>query len=124
MTERKLSEQQKRFLDNLFDPAFNGNYRKAATAAGYSTNRSMTDLLPPLRDEILRRVKDAIIANTPKALLTVVGTMDNPERLGARDALNAAKDILDRGGAVHDAVTNLGGGGLFIMPAKDVSIKS
>jgi hypothetical protein len=58
--------------------------------------------------------------NAPKAAHGLLDVLDDPTALGARNAINAAREVLDRTGLVKREkveVTN-NGGGMFILPPK------
>ena len=58
--------------------------------------------------------------NAPKAAFGIVDVLDDPSALGARNAIQAAREVLDRSGLVKkeqvEVTTN--SGGMFILPPK------
>lgn len=114
---KKLSDQQKLFLEVLFDQA-EGDLVEAKRLAGYSETYPTSQVVKVLKDEILEATKDYLSRNGPKAAIRMVGVMDNPIALGVKEVLAAAKEVLDRGGVVKTERVELGGNGIFILPAK------
>ena len=58
--------------------------------------------------------------NAPKAAHGLIDVLNDPTALGARNAINAAREVLDRTGLIKKEkieVTN-NGGGMFILPPK------
>jgi len=59
--------------------------------------------------------------NAPKAAFGMVGVIDDPTALGAKNSVAAAKEILDRVGIVKKEkleVSSEDGSGIFILPPK------
>jgi len=61
-----------------------------------------------------------ISMNAPKAALGVVGVLDDPTALGAKNAVSAAKEVLDRAGVVKKEQVEVTApkGAMFILPPK------
>lgn len=116
---RKLSDQQKLFLEVLFDQAA-GNVVEAKRLAGYSDTYPTTQLVKVLQDEIIEATKDFIARNGPKAAVKMVGILDNPVALGNKEILAASKEVLDRAGVVKTEKIDITSNGIFILPAKNV----
>lgn len=118
----KLNEQQRKFVDALMGEA-KGCYRKAMRAAGYSENYTMTSLLESkaLCDAIQEAAQRTLTMNAPKAALGMVGILDDPTALGAKNMVTAAKEVLDRVGIVKQDKLEVSGptGTMFILPPKD-----
>ena len=58
--------------------------------------------------------------NAPEAAFGIVEVLNDPSSLGAKNAISAAREVLDRSGLVKKEqieVTNTGGG-MFILPPK------
>jgi hypothetical protein len=120
MTDKKeLTEMQKAFLEALLGPA-RGDIRAAMTAAGYSSNTRVSEVAGPLKEEIIERSSQLLALNAPKAAFGVIGVLDDPSAMGARNAVSAAREILDRTGLVKREKLEVTGpeGGIFIMPPK------
>lgn len=94
-----MTEKQEKFLNALFNEA-NGDFRKAMEAAGYAPTESSARLIRSLKDQIIERAELMMAANAPKAVMSMVGVMDDPSALGNKDRLAASKEILDRVGMV------------------------
>ena len=88
--------------------------------AGYSKGTGASEVTVPLKEEIIERASMMLAMNAPKAAHGLLGVLDDPTALGARNAINAAREVLDRTGLVKREkveVTN-NGGGMFILPPK------
>ena len=123
MTEKKeLTAMQEAFLEALCGDS-RGNIREAMTAAGYSPNTRINEVVGPLRDEIVDRASMVLAMNAPKATYSMVDVLNDPGAMGARNAVAAATQILDRTGLVKKEQIEIKGpeGGVFILPPKQVS---
>ncbi len=120
--ERVLTEQQKLFIDALLNES-KGDYKLALKIAGYSENTRATDLIKTLRAEIIEASLDHLALNAPKAAHKLSTLLENPSDSGASNTIKVASQILDRVGAStkEDVSVKIPSGGLFIMPAKEVS---
>ena len=119
MTEKKYTEKQAAFLEALMGEA-RGNIRKAMDLAGYSKGTNQGEVTGPLREEIIERASMMLAMNAPKAAHGLIDVLNDPTALGARNAINAAREVLDRTGLIKKEkieVTN-NGGGMFILPPK------
>lgn len=114
-----LTEKQQLFLDALVGEA-KGNHRKAMEIAGYSPNTSINDVVKNLKDEILDRASMVLALNAPAAAFGMVGVLNDPTTLGARNAVAAAKEIMDRTGLIKKDVVEVKTqeSGLFVLPPK------
>jgi len=118
---KKYTEKQDAFLDALMGEA-KGNLREAMRIAGYSDSTKINEVVGPLKQEIVDRASTVLALNAPKAAFSMLGVLDDPTALGARNQINAAKEVLDRTGLVKKEqveVTNTGGA-MFILPPKQV----
>ena len=119
MTDKKYTEKQTAFLEALMGEG-RGNIRKAMDIAGYSKGTNQGEVTGPLREEIIERASMMLAMNAPRAAYGLVDVLNDPTALGARNAINAAREVLDRTGLVKREkieVTN-NGGGMFILPPK------
>lgn len=117
--KKQYTEKQQAFLDALMGEA-RGNIRKAMDLAGYSKGTKTSEVTRPLKEEIIEQASMMLAMNAPKAAYGLLGVLDDPTALGARNAINAAREVLDRTGLVKREkveVTN-NGGGMFILPPK------
>ena len=117
--KKEYTEKQQAFLDALMGEA-RGNIRKAMDIAGYSKGTKASEVTVPLKEEIIEQASMTLAMNAPKAAHGLLGVLDDPTALGARNAINAAREVLDRTGLVKKEkveVTN-NGGGMFILPPK------
>jgi len=121
LVPKQLTELQSNFLDALFGEA-KGNYTKALKVAGYSTNTNPYAIMQALRTEIIERAEMEMAANAPKAVLSMVGVIDDPTAVGNRERLAASQQILDRVGLSKVEKLNVSSDkpiGVFILPAKN-----
>ena len=117
---RKLTEQQQKFLDALFDQAA-GSVAKAKKLAGYSDTTSTTHIVNSLKEEILDATQTYMSRNAPRAAVAMVGALMDPTELGIRDKMQAAKELLDRTGLVKTEKMQVETkGGVMLMPPKQV----
>lgn len=117
MSERELTEQQRKFLDAL--PGTNGNIRLAMREAGYSDSSPQIQIVRALKDEILEVTKQMLAMNAPSAAAGLVEVLHNSNTPGLQHKLTAIKEILDRVGIIkEEKLTVEAGTGLFILPAK------
>ena len=117
---KQLTELQEKFLDALFGDA-KRNYAKAMRLAGYAESTKPHVIVQSLRSEIIERAELAMAVNAPKAVLSMVGVIDDPTALGNRERLAASQQILDRVGLSKVEKLNVTSEkpmGLFILPAK------
>lgn len=92
-----LTPMQNLFLEYLGGEA-KGDIRTAMTMAGYSPNTSQHEVIKSLRNEIREIGETLLAASIVKAVVALDTNLDNPNRMGAGNALNAANSILDRTG--------------------------
>ena len=117
---RQLTEMQEKFLNALFGEA-GGNYAKAMRIAGYAPSTKSHALIQSLRSEIIERAELQLAVNAPKAVMSMVGILDDPTALGNREKLVAAQQLLDRVGLSRVEKINVSSDkpmGLFILPEK------
>jgi hypothetical protein len=117
--ERKYTEKQLAFLDAMAGEA-KGNINQAIKLAGYG-NVSHRDVVPYLQEELIAIAEYILAYNGAKAAFGMVGVLDDPTALGAKNSVAAAKEVLDRIGIVKKEkleVSTDEGNGIFILPAK------
>jgi hypothetical protein len=119
--EKKLTEKQEMFLDALVTDA-RGNIREAMRIAGYSDTTKMHEVVASLKEQITERASMVLAMNAPKAAFGIVGVLDDPSAMGARNSVAAAREILDRTGLVKKEQVEVTGpeNGLFILPPKKI----
>lgn len=115
---KKLTEKQQAFLHYLFSEETGGDPLKAKKLAGYDSTTTTQSVVNSLQDEIIERTKEYLVQNGPKAAVAVSSLISDPTQLGAKNKLNAAKDILDRVGVTKTEKVEIKGG-LFVLPPKD-----
>jgi hypothetical protein len=121
--EKKLTEKQEIFLDALITDA-KGNIREAMRMAGYSDTTKIAEVVGPLKEQITEKASMVLAMNAPKAAFGIVGVLDDPSAMGARNSVAAAREILDRTGLVKKEQVEVTGpeNGLFILPPKKTDI--
>jgi len=94
--KRELSDQQKAFLDALFENG--GNFSRACEVSGYSQG-SIGHLKESLADEIIERSRSILAGGAIKAANKLVATIDADEiQRGDNIRLQAAESLLNRVG--------------------------
>ena len=113
-SKKEITDKQAAFLEAL------GNIRAAMDIAGYSKMTKTSEVVSSLREEITERAGLMLATNAPKAAFGIVDVLDNPSAMGARNAISAAREVLDRTGLVKKGQGELTGtnGGIFILPPK------
>ena len=116
---KTLTSKQEDFLEALLGEA-RGNIRAAMDMAGYSKSTKTTEVVGPLKEEITERANMMLAMNAPKAAFGIVDVLDDPSALGARNAISAAREVLDRSDLVKKEQVEVSGnaGGIFILPPK------
>ena len=117
--KKSLTDKQSAFLEALLGEA-RGNIRAAMNIAGYSKTTATTEVVGPLKEEITERAGMMLAINAPKAAFGIIDVLDDPSALGARNAISAAREVLDRTGLVKKEQVEVSGnaGGIFILPPK------
>ena len=116
---RKLTENQARFLEVLFEEA-GGDVVQAKKLAGYKANSSTSAIVESLKDEIFEATKTYMSRVGPKAAVAYASALDDPTQLGIKEKMMAAGQILDRAGLIKtERVAVESTGGLFILPPKN-----
>ena len=126
MSEYTTKEKQERFLEFLFTPVeeggAGGNPQEAKVMAGYHPTYSIRALLSTkeIREGIEKATKEFFTQTAPESALTMLDVLRNPATPGAKQKMEAAKELLDRGGfSKTEKVEVNTSGGLFILPPKD-----
>lgn len=96
---KELTEKQAAFLEALLGEA-RGHIRAAMDIAGYSRTTKTAEVVGPLKEEITERAGMMLAMNAPKAAFGIVDVLDDPSAMGARNAISAAREVLDRTGLV------------------------
>lgn len=117
--DKEYTEKQLAFLEAMATEA-KGNIRAAMTMAGYSTTTLQKEVINPLQDELIALANTVLATNSVKAAFGLTGVLDDPTALGAKNAVTAATQILDRVGVVKKEKVEVSSdtGGLFILPPK------
>ena len=116
---KTLTDKQSAFLEALLGEA-RGNIRAAMDIAGYSKTTATSEVVGPLKEEITERAGTMLAINAPKAAFGIIDVLDDPSSLGARNAISAAREVLDRTGLVKKEQVEITAntGGMFILPPK------
>ena len=116
---KTLTPKQEDFLEALLGEA-RGNIRAAMDMAGYSKRTKTSEVVGPLKEEITERAGLMLVINAPQAAFGIIDVLDDPSALGARNAISAAREVLDRTGLVKKEQVEVSGnaGGIFILPPK------
>ena len=96
---QEYTEKQLAFLDALVGEA-KGDIRSAMRVAGYSDATKTSEVVGPLKQEIVERASTLLAINAPKATFSMLDVLTDPSSMGARNAVTAASQILDRAGLV------------------------
>ena len=123
-TEKTYTEKQTAFLEALLGEA-RGDIRTAMTIAGYAKTTKTAEVVSSLKEEITERASMMLAMNAPKAAFGIVDVLNDPSSLGARNAISAAREVLDRSGLVKKEqieVTN-NSGGIFVLPHKTSGVE-
>jgi hypothetical protein len=117
--EKQYTEKQNAFLEALVGEA-RGDIRSAMRSAGYSDSTKVHEVVNPLRNEIVERASMMLAMNAPRATFSMIDVLHDPAAMGARNAVAAAREILDRSGLVKKEQIEVKGpeGGIFILPPK------
>ena len=117
---KEYTDKQKAFLAAL--PETKGDIRGAMDKAGYSKATTVSEVVKGLKDEVLEITKDILVTNGPFAAMSLVEVLMDPSAAGTTQKLTAVKEILDRIGVIKEDKMTISteGGGLFILPAKNV----
>lgn len=120
--KKKLSERQEKLIEALLGEA-KGNVRTAMRLAGYSDSTNIREAMAPVAEEVADAAQMLLALNSPKAALGMIGVLDDPSSLGARNTVAAAKELLDRAGVVKKDKLEVSGpeGAMFILPPKQNS---
>ena len=78
------------------------------------------EVVVALREEITERAGLMLAMNAPKAAFGIVDVWDDPSSFGARNAISATREVLDRTGLVKKEQVEVTGtnSGIFILPSK------
>ena len=116
--------QQQLFLDAL--APCGGKIRAAMTVAGFSKDTSERYIINILHEEIVEIANKLLASAAVEAAMSLVGVFAEPEKLGNSHTINAAKEVLDRGGVLKKSNDDLSlgknTGGILILPAKKTKI--
>ena len=117
--DKEYTDKQLAFLEALGTTS-QGNIRGAMREAGYSETTHQKEVLGSLSDEIIALANNILSTHSVKAAFGLVGVLDDPTAMGAKNSIMAATQVLDRVGVVKreklEVTTDQSG--LFILPPK------
>ena len=124
--KRELNDQQKTFLNALFENG--GNFSRACEVAGYSQG-SIGYLKESLADEIIERSRSILAGGAIKAANKLVATIDADEiQRGDNIRLQAAESLLNRVGLgkqeTHNHNVQAVHGVVLLPPKKEMVVDS
>ena len=116
---KTLTPKQKDFLEALLGEA-RDNIRAAMDIAGYSRTTKTAEVVGPRKEEITERPGMMLAMNASKAAFGIVDVLDYPSAMGARNAISAAREVLDQTGLVkkEQVEVTANTGGMFILTPK------
>ena len=116
---KTLTPKQEAFLEALLGEA-RGHIRAAMNIAGYSQTNKTAEVVGPRKEEIAERPGMMLAMNAPKAAFGIVDVLDYPSAMGARNAISAAREVLDQTGLVkkEQVEVTANTGGMFTLPPK------
>ena len=90
------------------------------TFPGYSKMTKTSEVVSSLREEITERAGLMLAMNAPKAAFGIVDVLDDPSAMDARNAISAAREVLDRTGLVKKEQVQVTDqiSAVFILPPK------
>jgi hypothetical protein len=117
--DRVYTDKQRAFLECLFDNECKGNISAAKVKAGYSESTPNKMITDALTDEIAEVTRKFIATATTESAYALFDILRSPARVGNREKMAAAKDLLDRAGLVKtEKVEVTTKEPVFILPAK------
>ena len=75
-----------------------------------------------MKEEITERAGMMLAMNAQKAAFGIVAVLDDPSAMGARNAISAAREVLDRTRLVkkEQVEVTANTGGMFILPPRTI----
>ena len=116
---KTLTPKQEDFLEALFGEAL-GNIGATMDLARYSRTTKTAEVVRPLKEEITEWAGMMLAMNAPKAAFRIIDLLNEPSAMGARNAISAAREVLDRTGLVkkEQVEVTANTGGMLILPPK------
>lgn len=117
--ETGLTEREEAFLDVLFDSC-NGNVKEAMKEVGYPSGTPVSHVTKKLQKEIRERAKEYLTSASAVASINLVNVLLDPNQVGAKNIIAAAKEVLDRSGVYKEEAPQITEvRNMFILPPKD-----
>ena len=116
---KTLTPKQEDFFEALLGEA-RGHIRAAMDIARYSRTTKTAKVVGPRKEEITEWPGMMLAMNAPKAAFGIVDVLDYPSAMGARNAISAAREVLDQTGLVkkEQVEVTANTGGMFILTPK------
>ena len=116
---KTLTPKQEDFLEALLGEA-RRYIRAAMDLAGYFRTTKTAEVAGPLKEEITERAGMMLAMNALKAAFGILDVLDEPSAAGARNAISAGREILDRTGLgkKEQLEVTANTGDMFILPPK------
>ena len=116
---KTLTPKQEAFLEALLGEA-RGHIRAAMDIAGHSRTTKTAEVVGPRKEEITERPGMMLAMTASKAAFGIVDVLDYPSAMGARNAISAAREVLDQTGLVkkEQVEVTANTGGMFILTPK------
>jgi hypothetical protein len=117
--KKLYTPKQTSFLTEL-QGAAKGNLEKARELSEYANNTAISDIVRPLKDEILDIAQEILAVNAARAATELADFLDSPTQLGGKEKLMAIKEILDRVGIsrTERIEVQVKRDNIFILPPK------
>lgn len=117
--ENGLTEREEAFLEVLFDKC-NGSIKDAMKEVGYPSGTPVSHVTKKLQKEIRERAKEYLTSASAVASITLVNVLLDPNQVGAKNIIAAAKEVLDRSGVYKEEAPQITEvRNMFILPPKD-----
>ena len=97
--EKEVTDKQAAFFGG-FTWRISWKHPSSRDSTGYSKMTKTSEVVSSLREEITERAGLMLAMNAPKAAFGIVDVLDDPSAMGARNAISAAREVLDRTGLV------------------------
>ena len=112
--------KQEAFLVALAGPA-KGDLRVAIDMADYAAGTAISDVVKPLKDDIILIAKEMLALHSVRAAMAIVDVVEDPAQIAGKEKLAAARELLDRAGIVKMEHVVVEGrvNNLFILPSNE-----
>ncbi len=106
---KKPTDKQMAFIQALFDTKKNptGDPMVAKKLAGYDKKAPVKSILDAVQPYLIEYAGAEMAALMAKSVKSISDTLDKPNRLGAANALSAAREVFDRVGLTKKEKLNI-----------------